>query len=373
MSESQRTGEVAALRAKIAAIRATLADLEDQVEQLERADADGDINMSEPEETETPKPTLSNEILARVARYLVPRSKRTLLNLASTSKALFQLLIPNLLETLDSDIILDHRFIYYRHAEQQAERVEQYVRQLDLVPTSPPAILGRIPALVNATEQVLAQSCRNLVRLRIDMEGTEDIDAFEGLEFPDLEILELDEAPDALPPKFGRIFPKLRKARIFQALQSYRFSLSIWKDIAALPHLEEISLGINRHHRELSGLPELLAKVRAYVCTCTHCLAVLADVAEFRPSTVIGHIKFNERKEDDETAMPITPPATTTKHAWEVLVKMDSLKHFEGNETCCLTGTGSRQTWKACISASSDSAFTDRILCGSSKQKYPRA
>lgn len=95
-------------------------------------DLEAQLGMTRPR---PPKevPEIPMELFIQIGKHLKPGS-RTLLNLASANHDLFALLLPRLLEALDSNTILSSRFAVYRR--DKIELVGKYTKELYLPETA---------------------------------------------------------------------------------------------------------------------------------------------------------------------------------------------------------------------------------------------
>lgn len=314
--------DVLALQVEVANLRASLAAAQRALQAQTQNLNGGHLLEATPGQFESIFPP---EVFLLVARFMKSRSQ-TLLRLASTCRHLFALLLPRVLEHIDSDVILNPHFIHYRRTKLQVFR--SHVKSIELFPVHLDTSLEESPALVPATRELLEACSETLCRLSINMSdetGLTGIDPttfesslFPREPFPNLHELDLVAAPERLPRWLPSRFPNVRKLDIHQCLHNDDvFDLDVWRSIAKLPHLEELSFRLGTHHAGLATLPELVSKIREITVTCSHCLMALLRVPFFQPSAVL----FDEGEifpEDEEESIEM----------WTLLTRIDKLKRI---------------------------------------------
>lgn len=198
---NERNAEIAALNQQVAFLRSALAKVEGKLAELggNKPASKHATNVT----ADPPSPVFPKELFLELVQYLKPGS-RTLLNLASTCRDLYALLLPRLLEKIDSNLLLlDHRFSYYRR--DNFKLLENRVKEVDLFPLKlPPKNIESLPPLVQTSVDFLYYIQDSLQRLRIRFDGeysNEDVveDPFSIYFFPEVSVLQLDDIPPELP------------------------------------------------------------------------------------------------------------------------------------------------------------------------------
>lgn len=334
MNEAEKNTEIASLRnqiislntslasmeAFVATTKQTVADIERRVIELEGG-KDAEIEaLGNQNELVPSQRCFPNEIFVEIGSYQAPGS-RTLLNLAATCKDLFELLLPRLWARLTSKEILDTRFDYCLRQIADVMGVE-HVKELRFVPIDLPSFQERTPALVNGALQVLKACSDNLRHLQIDMRGISSVpDSWLPLRLPNVEVLELDGAPETFLHWFVEVCLNVRKMSIWQPIADGDIDLRVWRRFGEkLQKLDDLPLLVGKDHRELAKLPGLLSKIKTFSVTCCHSLLELAQVAEFRPTTVSWDqfLEWPDLDEEDSLA----------ERLWRAIVGVDGLKHF---------------------------------------------
>lgn len=290
-----------------------MADLQRQIDLLEQ----GNEKDAGPGELQTRPPReLPLEIFVNIGQYLAPGS-RTLFCLAATCKILHALLLPRLLEKLDSNVISDPKFTYFRR--KCLDERSKYIKELDLFPVNLPMDDKTTPALVNATRDLFRRCSRNLRSLTVKMDDIPLFDGFSSFKFFKLETLVLKEAPDYLPDWFAEKISHVRTLQIEQrCYNELSFELEFWSILGKFGNLRELDLvRLAPHHEALASLPNLVSKIRVYGVTCFYSLRKLLTVPEFRPKTLIF----------DWIGWPYD--VSEAREFWGKLVKMERLEHFE--------------------------------------------
>lgn len=258
-----------------------------------------------------------------IAKYLGPGS-RSLARLAATCNDLYDLLLPCLLEKLDSRNILDHRFIYCKR--DAPGYLEAYVKELDWFPVDLDTTDGPTPALVNGSWRLLWLVCKNLRTLKINMSGVkEQSETYHVITFAKVEVLELINSPSRVLPYFvcDDLFPNLRKITIDQIGGDEVDSIWNCEELAEMKNLEHISVSLATHHASsLLRHPSLLPKIKEFSANCNHCLAKLVRNPLFQPESITIS---NLTPEDDDEQW------AQAQEIWEALAKMDSLKTVEAS------------------------------------------
>lgn len=167
--------EISFLREQITSFRATLSTFEARLKVLEsrvagREDADSTIDEKDQAVIESGnEPAFLKEIYLMIGSYLTPGS-RALLNLASTCRKLYRLLLPRLLERIDSKLILlDPRFYSWR--ETNLAWLGLYVREISFPSVAVPGGHQHVSIDSGTAARVLQACSGRLKRLMIDMEG----------------------------------------------------------------------------------------------------------------------------------------------------------------------------------------------------------
>lgn len=316
-----RDDEIAFLREQVALLKKTLAGVEHKLKQLGGGAKDNDAVLGR----ETPVPELPNETWLHVGSFLQPGS-RALLNLISTCRTLYELLLPRLLEKIDSKlIIVDHRFHVYRDAKYPL--LSQHVKEMRLYSVTHPLLDDTVTPDNHFSSKVVSSCRSNLKRLYLDMTGLLRPDLlFDGV-FRSLEILELENAigrfncaypGTGYPVDWESKFPKLRSLRIHMVIDTY-FYLHVFEGMtpAFCQHLEKLDLNLTDRHTDLATLPAVVSKITNYFVGCMHSFRALLATQEFKPTVL---------ETDDAQAFWPWHEDDVLDELYSSLTKLDSLK-----------------------------------------------
>lgn len=314
---TNRDNEIQVLREQVVALRCSLAAVEKRLAELELCGNASPVpgtskaplkGVKTPERT--PHQIFPNEIFLQIAGHLQPGS-RTLLCLASASKNLFALLAPRLLMKLDSNIILDTRFDYYRR--NKLDLLSKHVRELDLFPVELAGGHEESRTLANGTRRVLKACAENLIVLTIRLAWQENVWNLWENTFPNVRTLDIrglargkdrEHHRGHSERNLVRDFPNVRKLFLHDEYYEFRHFLQ-------LQSLEQLSLDLDE---ELLNFPDLVAKIRSCRVTSDDIWAPFAIMPQFQPTSLDFHLV----------------QWTYDPDAWRQVVELTSLRKLVG-------------------------------------------
>lgn len=313
VSNPTKNQAIASLESQVAFLRRALAEVERELADLkgETRDEEDELVVSEPR-------SLPNELWLEVGSYLEPGS-RSLLCLASTCKTLFKLLLPRLLERITSHLILlDPRFYTWR--EKKLYELARHVKEILFHGVIP--LWAKEPVSIDAAPKLLRTCSTNLRELMVDLKGMSDGTCLWEQVFPNLQSLNLWNAPGDLHRTgtsldWARAFPKLRRLSI--GVDSFR--TDFWRQMSAsfLDQLETLDLRFYCRHGKLAKLPDLVSRLNNYLVTHVDSFRALLSTPAFQPKML----------DFDSIATWSFVPREEAAGLWTSITKLTSLEELD--------------------------------------------